>query len=151
MELGQINQMVKTASTSVERRAIDALRAAFDQEMSNHTNPVVFRKQLAGKEVELRLDDLNQTVKSEIVKLRDSSEKLEGLIMKQMLDVMAKSVPKGQFDGPMGDLGKDMLNDALAGDLTRSRKGGLADLVFKQFSESILTQQLVKKEQGTTP
>jgi len=127
-----------TKATPTQQRAIKALANAFDAAMAQAENPVIFRKQLGDQKLELHLSDLKPSTLNELGRLRDASEKVEALLMKQMLSVMQKSIPKSEFDGPMGDLGKDMLTDALSQDLTKSQKGGLADSMFKQFAEQIL-------------
>lgn len=68
------------------------------------------------------------------------AKKAESLLMKQMLSVMHKSLRLTVW--PMGDMGKDMLTDDSPEDLTRSRSGGLADVMFKQFAEQILMGDL---------
>lgn len=137
-------------TTPNQQRAIKSLVNTFDAAMAKAENPVVFRKQIGDQKLELHLNDLKSESIAELGRLRDASEKVESLLMKQMLSVMQKSVPKSEFDGPMGDMGKDMLTDALSQDLTRSRSGGLADVMFKQFAEQILMGDLAAAKGNAT-
>jgi peptidoglycan hydrolase FlgJ len=70
--------------------------------------------------------------------LYKACEDFESILIKQMLDVMRKTVPKdGLLDGGIGqDLYEDMLYGKYAEQMTTSSQFGLARMIYEQVSRS---------------
>ena len=72
--------------------------------------------------------------------LYEACQEFEAIFIKQMLNVMRKTVPKsGLLDGGAAEeIFEDMLYDEYAGSMARTAGLGLADTIYEQLT---LTQQ----------
>lgn len=72
-------------------------------------------------------------------KLRALSHELEGLFLKQMLDVMRKSVPQsGLVESSLGEeTFTSMLDERLASEAARRSQGGLGDALYRQLARRL--------------
>lgn len=70
-------------------------------------------------------------------KLKEACRQFEAIFMKQMLNSMRKTVEKsGLMDGGMPeDIFEDMLYDEYADKMTKTAGFGIADLLYRQFTE----------------
>jgi peptidoglycan hydrolase FlgJ len=68
--------------------------------------------------------------------LYKACEDFESILIKQMLDVMRKTVPKdGLLDGGIGqDLYQDMLYEKYADQMTKTSQFGIARMIYEQVS-----------------
>ena len=69
-------------------------------------------------------------------KLYEVSQEFEAIFIKQMLDVMRKTINKsGLMDGGMAeDIFEDMLYDKYALNMSKTADFGLADSIYRQLS-----------------
>ena len=86
----------------------------------------------------LDLSKLNDEKKAELKKLQKASEDFEAVFVKRLLTQMRKTSFSEDI-GPMGDLAKDMMDQALAESLSRSRNSiGIAKTVFIDMAQRIV-------------
>ena len=86
----------------------------------------------------LDLSKLNDEKKAELKKLQKASEDFEAVFVKRLLSQMRKTSFSEDI-GPMGDLAKDMMDQALAESLSRSQNSiGIAKTVFIDMAQRIV-------------
>jgi len=75
----------------------------------------------------------------ELKKLREASQDFEAIFIKQMLDAMRKTVPKGGIiDGGMAEeIFEDLLYEERAKIMAKSGSLGLADIIFDKYKDSV--------------
>jgi len=133
--------MVDSPGSGREARAIDML-------LRKHTakggDPTLFRVKLGETMVTLREEDIDSGVRMQLGKLKESSEQLEGVLVKQMFETMQKSTPKNELDGPMGDFAKDLFNQTISDESGRKSLIGVGRIVFEQLSRPILNQEIAR-------
>jgi flagellar protein FlgJ len=72
-------------------------------------------------------------------KLRALSQEFEGLFLKQMLDAMRKSVPRGGLleSSLAEETFTSMLDERLASEAARRSQGGLGDALYRQLARRL--------------
>jgi Rod binding domain-containing protein len=80
-----------------------------------------------------------KTAVSEREKLKDACNDFEAIFIKQMLNAMRKTVHKtGLMEGGMAeDIFEDMLHDEYSQVMAKSGGFGVADMLFRQFKDSV--------------
>ena len=80
----------------------------------------------------------------ELKKLREASQDFEAIFIKQMLDAMRKTVPKGGIiDGGMAEeIFEDLLYEERAKIMAKTGSLGLADMIFNKYKDSISGQPM---------
>ena len=75
----------------------------------------------------------------ELKKLREASQDFEAIFIKQMLDAMRKTLPKGGLiDGGMAeDIFEDMLYEERAKVMAKTGSIGLADMLYNRYKDTI--------------
>lgn len=128
-------------SVGRESRAMEML-------LKKNTQPggeaTLFRVKLGETMVMLKESDLDSGVRHQLGKLKESSEQLEGVLVKQMFETMQKATPKNELDGPMGDFAKDLFNQTLSDESGRKSLIGIGRVVFEQLSRPILNQEIAR-------
>ena len=83
-------------------------------------------RRLTGQETELR-------------KLREASQDFEAIFIKQMLDAMRKTLPKGGLiDGGMAeDIFEDMLYEERAKLMAKTGSLGIADMLYNRYKDTV--------------
>jgi len=138
------------ALTDLIKRAVgkEAVGKSFSQLLDN-PDQTVFRIQTKGQpDLKLSIKDLNPSTLRDLGKLREASEKMEGALVKQMLEVMQKSLPKDKLDGPMSDFAKDLMNQSISEDMGAKGTLGLGSILFRDMSNQVLRQELATKMQA---
>lgn len=147
MDIGKLTSSETRALTDLIKRA--AGKGDFAKtmnEMLGDPDRVVFRISTKDRpNLELKLKDLNEDAIRDLGKLRDSSEKLEGALVKQMLEAMQRTLPKNPLDGQMTQFAKDMMNQSLADDMGAKGTLGLGSILFRDMSNTILRDALAHK------
>lgn len=123
-----------------EARALNGLHPA----SAAKEDRSVFWAKLGGEMKKLNVEDLDPGTITSLGKLKESTEQLEGVLVKQLLDVMNRSMPKNQFDGPMSDMAKDMMSQSMADDLGKRGQFGLGASMYRQLSRPILSERLAR-------
>jgi Rod binding domain-containing protein len=124
-----------------ETRAMEMLLRKNTQAKGDAT---IFRVKLGEQMFTLKESDLDSGVRAQLGKLKESSEQLEGVLVKQMFETMQKSTPKNELDGPMGDFAKDLFNQTLSEESGRKGLIGIGRVVFEQMSRPILNQEVAR-------
>ncbi|MCE9557619.1 MAG: hypothetical protein K8R88_01580 [Armatimonadetes bacterium] len=130
-----------------DTRALDFLTKLANKssgKIAKTDDPTIFQAKLGEKTVTLKLNDLRQETVTQLGKLKEATEQLEGVLVKQLLETMQKSTPKNQFDGPMGDFAKDMFNQSMGDESGRKGLFGVGQTVFSQLSRPILNQEVAR-------
>jgi len=150
------------ALSAVQIRAVNALvgtaKAEFGKLLDgamNTENPVVYAIGKAPNMIQLKLKDLGEQQIAEIGKLKESTEQLEAVLVKKMIETMEQALPKNKMDGPMGDLAKDMFRDTFSNEIAVKNSMGISQQLFKQLSKLYLSQHTTlaspKAEATATP
>lgn len=140
----------------VERRALNALADTTQQEFgktldamakaaggdSVKKNPVVYVQPFGNPPQAIHADDLSEKQIHDLGQLKDSAEKLEAVLVKNMLESMEKASPKESMGGEMGDMAKDMFRDSYSQEISVKNSLGLATTLFKQLSKVYLGQEM---------
>jgi Rod binding domain-containing protein len=143
VQIRAVNELVGTAKAEFGK----LLDGAIDQ-----ANPVVYAIGKAPNMIQLKLGDLGEKQLAEIGKLKESTEQLESVLIKKMIETMEQALPKNKMDGPMGDLAKDMFRDTFSKEISVKNSMGISQQLFKQLSKLYLSQQtaLVSQKAETT-
>ncbi|MBL8086889.1 MAG: hypothetical protein JNM85_02315 [Chthonomonas sp.] len=149
------------ALAPVERRAIQAVASqvkhAFGDKLAElekqyeagAKNPVMWASDAAGLPP-LRLSDLSAHQITELGKLRDSTEKLEAVLVKKMLESMDKALKQQSDAGPLGDMAKDMYRENFSEEIASKSLLGLSRELFQQLSNVYLGQEAVNRPKTPT-
>lgn len=144
-----ISELSKNMSPA-ERRAVtqivsDAKREfgkIFDQEMAKAPDdPVLFRVGDEKTGATVRLSDLSPQRLRELGKLQDSTVKFESILFSKMLESMERTVPKSPYDGPMGQMGREMFRETFSEELAKNTGMGIASTMFRQLARTFLGQE----------
>lgn len=131
-----------------EQRAVDSLLKQFAKKDAPNDfespDALAFQLKFGDKVMELRRKDLDEATLHSLGKLKESTEQLEGVMVKQLLAVMAKSKPKGEADGPMSDMAQDMMHQSMADDVGRTGQFGVGKAMFQQLSRPLLNERLAQ-------
>lgn len=131
-----------------EQRAVDALLKQYANKTGStdfrDPEATVFQVKFGEKVMALRQKDLDGPAKLALGKLKESTEQLEGVLVKQMLAVMAKSKPKGELEGPMSDMAQDMMHQSMADQVGRTGQFGMGQVMYQQLAKPILNQRLAQ-------
>ena len=78
----------------------------------------------------------------ELKKLRAASQDFEAIFIKQMLDAMRKTVPKGGIinGGMAEEIFEDMLYTERAKIMAKTGSFGLADMIYNKYKDSVSGQ-----------
>ena len=78
----------------------------------------------------------------ELKKLREASQDFEAIFIKQMLDAMRRTVPKGGLiDGGMAEeIFEDLLYEERSRIMAKTGSFGLADIIFNKYKDSVAGQ-----------
>ena len=89
---------------------------------------------LANAERKLSVHD-----EAELRKLREASQDFEAIFIKQMLDAMRKTLPKGGLiDGGMAeDIFEDMLYEERAKLMAKTGSIGIADILYNRYKDTV--------------
>lgn len=134
IERAAIKQVVSDAQKSFGTIFAEASKA--DPE-----NPALFHAGTKESGVTVHLGDLSEANIRELGKLKDATIKLESVLMAKVLEAMEKTVPKSEFDGPMGQMSKDMFRETFSQELAKKSGMGLSESLFRQLSRTFLGQQ----------
>ncbi|MDR3200218.1 MAG: rod-binding protein [Spirochaetales bacterium] len=76
---------------------------------------------------------------TELKKLREASQDFEAIFIKQMLDAMRKTLPKGGLlDGGMAEeIFEDMLYEERAKLMAKTGSFGIADMLYNRYKDSV--------------
>jgi flagellar protein FlgJ len=76
---------------------------------------------------------------AELKKLREASQDFEAIFVKQMLDAMRKTIPKGGLinGGMAEDIFEDMLYDERSKVIAKTGSFGVADMIYNQYKGTI--------------
>lgn len=163
LSLGFIGGGEGRAMQTLRRKALDALRredpAKFETVLQSarsrqgqlDSDLTVLRSPSVDGSAGARLTlaNLGADARRELGRLQEASEKLEAVMVKQMLAQMRRSVPQSPLDGPMGDLAKDMLDQAMSEHLAQTGSVGIATMLFDQLSQRLLQQEAARAAQST--
>ena len=117
----------------------------FGQELSKIEDQVVLKLNSSDRSAELKMSDLDKTARTELGRLKASTERTEAMLVKQLFDTMQKSLGKSEFEGPMSDMARDMMHQSMSEDLAKNGSLGISKTLFDQMSEVILRQRLAAK------
>ena len=80
---------------------------------------------------------------AELQKLKEASQDFEAIFIKQMLDAMRKSLPKGGLlDGGMAEnIFEDMLYEERAKIMAKTGSIGIADMLYNRYRDMIPDEQ----------
>ncbi|MDR1932622.1 MAG: rod-binding protein [Spirochaetales bacterium] len=79
---------------------------------------------------------------AELKKLRQAGEDFEAIFIKQMLDAMRKTLPKGGLiDGGMAEeIFEDLLYEERAKIMAKTGSLGIADMIYNQYKDRVAAQ-----------
>jgi|GEM_PF-3954440 len=131
-------------------RAFERLRRS-----APHGSPdVVFRLKSpeGGPGLTIRAGDLDAKVRRDLASLSKAADQFEATMTKQLLETMDKAMPKSETSGPMGDMAKGFLNQAVAESVSGNGRGmGLAEDLFRQLAKVMLSQEAGRQLKTAPP
>lgn len=85
-------------------------------------------------------DNLSAPQKRELEKLKGLSKDYESFFMKQVVDAMRKTVPKGSNlnGGNAEEIYKSMLDDQLSSQMAKQGGSGIAESLYNKLSKAYL-------------
>ena len=80
---------------------------------------------------------------AELRKLKEASQDFEAIFIKQMLDAMRKTLPKGGLiDGGMAEnIFEDMLYEERAKIMAKTGSIGIADMLYNRYKDTVSGKQ----------
>jgi flagellar protein FlgJ len=84
----------------------------------------------------LNIEDLSDSKKKELEKLREVCSDFESIFMQQMLKEMRKTVDKTSLTH--GGQAEEIFSDMLDSERAKDMKVGLGDMLFSQLSKNII-------------
>lgn len=82
-----------------------------------------------------------QSAAPKLAALKKATQSIEGIFMKDLLNVMQKSVHKVQFgDAPGSDIYQDFFNTALADSATKNGSLGLGSMLYRQLAPKVVAE-----------
>ena len=126
----------------------------FEAELAKDpTNPMVFHVGSEKEGITIHLNDISDQRLRELGKLQDSTSKFEAMLFAKMLEAMERTVPKSQFDGAMGQMGKDMFRETMSEELAKNSGAGVAATMFRQLARTFMGQEattILRESAATT-
>ncbi len=98
---------------------------------------------------ELKLSDISPEGQKKLEKLFDSTEKFEAQLLKQMLQVMERTVQRASEESGMSQLGRDLFHDSMSEHLAKSPGFKLGDILFRQLADQVLQPEMARLIQNT--
>ncbi len=95
-------------------------------------------------------EGLTEPQKRDLDKLKGLSQEYEGFFMKQVVDAMRKTVPKGGYlnGGNAEEIYKGMMDDKLSGQMAKTGGSGIAENLYNTFSKAYLASLKAEKNMG---
>ena len=95
-------------------------------------------------------EGLTEPQKRNLDKLKSLSQEYEGFFMKQVVDAMRKTVPKGGYlnGGNAEEIYKGMMDDKLSEQMAKSGGSGIAENLYNTFSKAYLASIKADKNMG---
>jgi hypothetical protein len=93
----------------------------------------------------LTVSDLDEKGQAEMAKLKKASEQIESIFVKDLLGQMRRGVGAQEKGDPMGEMGRDMMDQAVADDFGRTGGLGIGKLLYKTLSENFLRQEAARR------
>ncbi len=95
-------------------------------------------------------DGLTAAQQKDMDKLKGLSQEYEGFFMKQVVDAMRKTVPKGGYlnGGNAEEIYKGMMDDKLSGQMAKNGGSGIAENLYNTFSKAYLASLKADKKAG---
>ena len=95
-------------------------------------------------------EGLTEQQKRDMDKLKGLSQEYEGFFMKQVVDAMRKTVPKGGYlnGGNAEEIYKGMMDDKLSGQMAKNGGSGIAENLYNTFSKAYLASLKAEKNMG---
>ena len=119
--------------------------SGFSEALSKIEDQVVLKLNSGDRAAELKVSDLDKTARTELGRLKASTERTEAMLVKQLFDTMQQSHGKSELEGPMSDMARDMMHQSMSEDLAKNGSLGISKTLFDQMSEVILRQRLAAK------
>lgn len=89
--------------------------------------------------------DLNDDQKAQIQKLKKATEQIEAIFVKDLLSQMRRGVSGQEKGDAMGDMAKDMMDQAVADDFGRTGGIGIGRMLYRNLADAYLKQETAKK------
>lgn len=86
--------------------------------------------------------------KQQLTRLKKATEQVEAIFLKDLLGKMRRTVGSNKESDPMGEMARDMMDQAVADDISRTNSVGVGSLLFKSLSDAYLRQQQANNEEG---
>lgn len=95
-------------------------------------------------------EGLTEQQKRDMDKLKGLSQEYEGFFMKQVVDAMRKTVPKGGYlnGGNAEEIYKGMMDDKLSSQMAKNGGSGIAENLYNTFSKAYLASLKAEKKMG---
>lgn len=118
-----------------------ALRSDFAQALDARLN-------VAGQE--LSVEGLPEAAKAELRRLQGAAEDLEAVFLKGLLGQMRRVKFADTDGGPMADLARDLMDQAMAESTARRAPGsGLAQTIFLQTAQAVVRRYAAEAQTKT--
>jgi hypothetical protein len=107
-------------------------------------NPVLYRFKVGGTEKVLRASDLTPEGLTQLGKLQESAEKLEAVLVKQVLAAMEQASQSSSGKEGMGGMGHDLYVEQISQEMASTGSVGLAKIISQQLSKAFVSSEAAK-------
>lgn len=82
---------------------------------------------------------------AELDRLKKATQQFEAVFVKDLLSRMRKGVAAPKNEGPMGELARDMMDQAIADEFSRTGALGIGKMLYERLADAYLKQEAAKE------
>jgi Rod binding domain-containing protein len=93
-------------------------------------------------------ENLSDSAKKELHKLKKASEEFEGYFIKLILKDLKYTNLDGKSESSMGDFAMDMFRQAISDSMSKTHAMGFADQVYQRYADDIIRRDIAERQKS---